>query len=196
MGPHLDQASELLDKQLCENQLLDFLISGRSHFSTWCRYDNGIFWAFSWDAYAFLVVGFDVTTLAPTYVLNASTWENGASLQLIWAIFANPRTGGLLVIGNAGGDSALAFYSVVNPTSASPTVSYLGNLPCTDCSDFAWDAMGEVLYAISNEESQTGSGQLLAVSTKDSTPPVLVANITLQVREHGGEVEMRKSARL
>ena len=149
------------------------------------RYDNGTFWAAAFDNYANYVIGFDVITLTPKYVLNASMWESGTSLGVVESIFSNPRTGGLVVTGFlVGATHPLAFYSVENPTAPSPTVQLLGGFPCPNyCSDFAWDSKGEVLYTISNEESETVSGQLFAVSTSNSSSPALLSNVTLQASQ-------------
>ena len=117
-------------------------------------------------------------TLAPAITLNISTWET--PMQLVWAIFRSPSTGALIVIGNTGGTSPLQIVAVADPTGPSPSPKYLGDLPCVYCTDFAWDTDAEVLYAISNEESQTSSGSLLGV-TVGSSPPKLVVNVTLQV---------------
>ena len=148
-------------------------------------YDNGTFWASAWDTWGTYLIGFDDATLAAQHSLNTTTWPNGSNVAFVVAVFANPRTSGLVVIGSAG-SGPLFVYSITEQFSAAPAVAFLGPLPCADCSDFTWDSLGEVIYAIVDEESQTDSGSLLAISTASGTPTV-VANITLQVdAERGG----------
>lgn len=114
-------------------------------------------------------------------------------MQLVWAIFRSPSTGTLIVIGNIGGTSPLQIVAVADPTGPSPSPTYLGDLPCVYCTDFAWDTDAEVLYAISNEESQTSSGSLLGV-TVGSSPPKLVVNVTLEASLFQGVAATRVRA--
>lgn len=128
----------------------------------------------------------DTTTLAPAITLNISNWAS--PMELVWAIFRSPSTGNLIVIGNAGGLSPLQIVAVSDPTGPSPSPKYLGDLPCVYCTDFTWDTEAEILYAISNEESQTSSGTLLGVKV-GSSPPELVVNVTLQARQPQGSMQ-------
>lgn len=141
-------------------------------------YKNGTFWAFAWDKIANFILGFNTTTLAQQYSLNVSAWVHGADIELVSAIFANPRTNGLVVLASSG--SGVLVYSVSNPQEPEPAAALLGELPCTDCSDFAWDPATEMLFAVLNEESETSSGNMLVFSTANASAPTLTSNITLQ----------------
>lgn len=144
------------------------------------RYDSGTFWAFATDSSGVYLLGFSDANLALQYTLNVSSWPNGHVVDVVTAIFANPQTSGLVVVGSAGGAQQFVF-SVTGQLGPSPAASFLGPLPCADCSDFSWDPEGEVLYAIVDEESQTSSGSMLAISTANISAPTIIYNITLEV---------------
>lgn len=129
---------------------------------------RAIYWTFMMDSYANFIAGFDVIEKDIVYILNCSSWPNGGP-YFMSALFERPDKS-LLAIGEYGSaaPTTQTLYSIVNPTSTTPTVTILGNVSCPGlgnyCSDCAYDVTRDILFQISGEEDQNDSGGLVTIN--------------------------------
>lgn len=141
-----------------------------------------IFWTFTLDhAGERAIVGIDVLTKSLRYSINASAWT--PPVFMVSAIFEVDASGGLVVIGVPKPGAELLAYYVADPTGGGTgNTTHLGGIPCSDCSDWTWDPLGQTLYAVYNEDSSDDSSppSLVAISVSNASAPAVVSNFTLE----------------
>jgi hypothetical protein len=144
---------------------------------------GGFFWSFTMDRTdTRSLIGIDVVSKAIAHSINASAWV--PSVFMLNALFPVDDKGGLLAIGiPAPGQDQLLYYVSEPLGGGAGNTTHLGALPCDGCSDWAWDPVGERLYAVYGEDSDDGAPPSLVVfSVANLSAPVVTANVTLGVR--------------